>query len=266
MTAWLDTLTFNADGLIPAIAQDNTTGQVLMMAWQNKEALELTRQTGTAVYFSRSRGKLWYKGETSGHTQLVHEIYTDCDGDTIILKVTQLGGIACHTGRKSCFYQRLDEQNHWQVVDKVIKSSEEIYGTASQPSHKPTAHPPTQAKPSDVLLALDDILRARKHASKDSSYVASLYHKGLNKILEKVGEEAVESILAAKEVELASLRQDDVSRDNKACELIYEVADTWFHQLVTLSYFELSSAEVTAELARRFGVSGIDEKNSRPSS
>ncbi len=103
---WLDTLKFDADGLIPAIAQDRATGQVMMVAWQNKQALELTFQTKQAVYFSRSRGKLWHKGETSGHTQIVHDIYTDCDQDVIILSITQIGGIACHTGRASCFYQK----------------------------------------------------------------------------------------------------------------------------------------------------------------
>ena len=106
--AWLTAIKFNTDGLIPAIAQDKLSGRILMMAWMNSEALQLTAQTQTAVYFSRSRGKLWHKGETSGHTQQVHEIRLDCDADVIVLSVTQVGGIACHTGRESCFYRRLD--------------------------------------------------------------------------------------------------------------------------------------------------------------
>lgn len=125
--AWKKALRWNQDGLIPAIAQDAESGHVLMLAWMNDEALERTIAIREAVYWSRSRQKLWHKGEISGHTQLVREIYLDCDGDAILLKVTQKGGIACHTGRKSCFYQRL-EQDDWQVVDRVLKSPEEIYG------------------------------------------------------------------------------------------------------------------------------------------
>lgn len=270
---WLDVIKFNADGLVPTIAQDRATGQVLMMAWQNRESLELTRKTGTAVYFSRSRGKLWHKGETSGHTQIVHDIYTDCDGDTVILSVTQLGGIACHTGRKSCFYQKLDADGNWQIISDVIKDPDEIYGQAddkhahadqsSAQVATQAAQTAAQAAPNshDVLGALDAILNNRKTADKDSSYVASLYHKGLNKILEKVGEESVESILAAKELQLAQATGENI--DAMRTDFVYEVADTWFHQMVALSALGLDSQVVITELARRFGVSGIDEKNSR---
>lgn len=259
MTSWLDTLKFNEDGLIPAIAQDRETGQILMMAWQNQEALELTVKTGTGVYFSRSRGKLWHKGETSGHTQIVHEIRTDCDADVIILIITQIGGIACHTGRKSCFYQRLNMSDlTWQAAEDVIKNPDEIYGDHACQAHS-TAHKKTA--PTQVLIELDGILNQRKNADKDSSYVASLYHKGLNKILEKVGEETTETIIAAKELQLMrSLGKDDSEAKN---DLIYEVADVWFHSLVALSHLGLSSQDVLDELARRFGLSGIDEKNAR---
>lgn len=258
---WLDTIKFNADGLVPAIAQDHATGKILMMAWQNRESLSLTKQTGTAVYFSRSRGKLWHKGETSGHTQLVHDIYTDCDGDTVILSVTQLGGIACHTGRESCFFQKLDEHGQWQITSEVIKDPDDIYGHSDQHSHTDDTPAVATVDAKTVLSALDGILAERKTADKDSSYVASLYHKGLNKILEKVGEEAVESIIAAKELQLAQTSGSDI--DAKAHDLVYEVADTWFHQMVALSALGLDSQAVISELARRFGVSGIDEKNSR---
>lgn len=248
MSHWLDTLTFNADGLIPVIAQDKDTGRILMMAWQNREALELTAKTGRGVYFSRSRGKLWHKGESSGHTQIVHEIRTDCDGDAIILLVTQVGGIACHTGRQSCFYQRLDvDLGQWQTTDEVLKDPSKIY-TANLP-------------PSSVLSQLDKVLQERKGAEKDSSYVASLYHKGLNKILEKLGEEAIESILAAKEYQLAQKLGQDTHKQR--ADVVYEMADLWFHSLVAMAYLELSSDEILAELARRFGLSGIDEKNAR---
>lgn len=234
----------------------------MMVAWQNRQALELTFQTKQAVYFSRSRGKLWHKGETSGHTQIVHDIYTDCDQDVIILSITQIGGIACHTGRASCFFQKLGDDGSWHTVSDVIKDPKEIYGTAQSSASQGTQSSSDAAiLAHDVLSALDAILASRKSADKDSSYVASLYHKGLNKILEKVGEESVESIIAAKELERAKKSGGDVAE--MAHDLVYEVADTWFHQMVALSMLDLSSQAVIDELARRFGVSGIDEKNSR---
>ena len=124
--SWLDQVRWNSDGLVPAIAQDAVTGRILMMAWMNAQALELTAQLKQAVYFSRSRNKLWYKGESSTHVQKVHEIRLDCDADVIILQVEQIGGIACHTGRESCFYRVLD-QGQWQVVDAVLKDPSDIY-------------------------------------------------------------------------------------------------------------------------------------------
>ncbi|HET7831971.1 MAG TPA: phosphoribosyl-AMP cyclohydrolase [Gallionella sp.] len=124
--AWLNKVNWSADGLVPAIAQDAATGRVLMVAWMDREALKLTHQKNEAVYWSRSRKKLWHKGEESGHFQKVKEIRIDCDGDVILLQIEQQGGIACHTGRVSCFYQRL-EQGQWVDVDEVVKSPEEIY-------------------------------------------------------------------------------------------------------------------------------------------
>lgn len=126
MSKLLDAITWTEDGLLPAIAQDYQTGDVLMMAWMNKESLQQTIETGRAVYFSRSRGKLWAKGETSGHTQNIHSMHLDCDGDTLLLKVDQKGGIACHTGRKSCFYQKLDD-GKWTPDSPVLKSPDEMY-------------------------------------------------------------------------------------------------------------------------------------------
>ncbi len=124
---WLDAIRWNTDGLVPAIAQDADTGDILMMAWMNRESLALTAQEGQAVYWSRSRGKLWRKGESSGHQQLVRDIRLDCDEDVILLKVEQKGGIACHTGRRSCFYRTLKD-GQWQAVDPVIKDPDAIYG------------------------------------------------------------------------------------------------------------------------------------------
>jgi len=124
---WLDDVKWTVDGLVPVVAQDAGDSKVLMLAWMNREALQLTAQGGKAVYWSRSRGKLWHKGEESGHQQIVREIRLDCDNDVIVLIVEQQGGIACHTGRRSCFYQRL-EGDDWVSVDPVLKDPEEIYG------------------------------------------------------------------------------------------------------------------------------------------
>jgi len=126
---WLDAVKWDAGGLVPAIAQDAADGRILMVAWMNRDALQLTAETGTAVYWSRSRGRLWHKGEESGHTQKVGEIRLDCDNDVIVLQVEQIGGIACHTGRRSCFYQRL-EQGNWVTVEPVLKDPATIYGNS----------------------------------------------------------------------------------------------------------------------------------------
>ena len=125
--AWLEALRWNEDGLIPVIARDARTGEVLMLAWMNREALVATRDSGEAVYWSRSRRRLWKKGETSGHLQKVTAIYTDCDQDALMIEVEQMGGIACHTGRASCFYQRLDADG-WQPAAPVLKDPSVIYG------------------------------------------------------------------------------------------------------------------------------------------
>lgn len=123
---WLNKINWSADGLIPAIAQDEKSGKVLMVAWMNREALKFTAETGEAVYWSRSRKKIWRKGEESGHVQKVKAIYLDCDEDVILLSVEQIGGIACHTGRQSCFFNKL-EGDQWVIVTPVMKDPSEIY-------------------------------------------------------------------------------------------------------------------------------------------
>ena len=123
---WLNQVNWSEDGLVPAIAQDAASGRVLMVAWMDREALKRTAQSGEAVYWSRSRKKLWKKGEESGHVQKVMEIRLDCDGDVVLLQVEQAGGIACHTGRASCFFTRL-ENGQWLEADAVIKNPDEIY-------------------------------------------------------------------------------------------------------------------------------------------
>ena len=127
MSGWLDEIKWDDKGLVPAIAQDASTGKILMVAWMNREALQLTVEKQQAVYWSRSRRKIWPKGETSGHVQKVKEIRLDCDNDVILLDIEQLGGIACHTGRESCFYKRLDG-DQWREVEPVLKDPGEIYG------------------------------------------------------------------------------------------------------------------------------------------
>ncbi|MDO5768927.1 MAG: phosphoribosyl-AMP cyclohydrolase [Psychrobacter sp.] len=291
--SWLDTVQFNSDGLLPAIAQDHQSGEILMMAWMNAEALMLTVQSKIAVYYSRSRGKLWHKGETSGHTQHIHDVYLDCDADVIVLSVTQVGGIACHTGRKSCFYRRLtltQADPVWETIAPVLKDPNAIYGSAVEApndapncsqdqtdSQSPTVSTSIQSDPIQadaILRQLDEVLNERKSAHPESSYVASLYHKGLNKILEKVGEEATETIIAAKDLAtvlsqnshngpLSLNESSTVARQQAEHELIYEIADVWFHTLVTLAWFNIGSEQILSELARRFGLSGITEKASR---
>jgi len=125
---FLKDVVFNEAGLVPVIAQDVSSGQVLMFAWMNAEALSETASSGMAVYFSRSRQKLWRKGESSGHVQKVHELRLDCDGDVLLMSVEQVGGIACHTGRAHCFYRQLSDARQWQECEPVLRSPESIYG------------------------------------------------------------------------------------------------------------------------------------------
>jgi phosphoribosyl-ATP pyrophosphohydrolase/phosphoribosyl-AMP cyclohydrolase len=209
-------------GLVPVVVQDIDTNEVLMLAYMNEEALELTQKTGYAHYFSRSRNKIWKKGESSGHTQEVKDILVDCDNDTILLKVKQ-NGVACHTGRKSCFFTKLDSGKVVLDKEKEIEYNfiDKLYHT----------------------------LLERKNASSKTSYVASLYKKGENSILKKVVEEAGEFCFAVK--------------DDKKDEIIYEAADLAFHTLVALAYKNIHPEAILEELKRREGVSGIEEKRNR---
>lgn len=211
---------WNSDGLVAAIVQDRVDGTVLMQAWMNAEALERTVSTGQATFWSRSRREIWVKGLSSGNTQQVRELRLDCDGDALLLLVDPAGP-ACHTGQKSCFY-RLAQERVWD-----------------------DAPPPAGS----TLSALAGALEARKAASPDSSYVAGLYAKGRHKILQKLGEEAVETVLAG--------------TGEDADQLVYEMADLWFHSLVLLADAGLKPEDVLSELARREGVSGLAEKAAR---
>lgn len=219
----MHTIDWKASLLLPVVVQDNHSGEVLMMAYMNQEALSLTLETRVAHYFSRSRQKLWKKGETSGHTQHVKEAYLDCDNDTLLLKVEQQG-VACHTGRMSCFFNRID---------------------TAQETPKPLKEIPQY----DIYDTIYHVIQERKNADAKSSYVASLLHKGDNSILKKVIEEAGEFCFACK--------------DNDSSEIIYEAADLIFHTLVALGHKNIHPALIEEELKRRFGRSGIEEKNSR---
>jgi phosphoribosyl-ATP pyrophosphohydrolase/phosphoribosyl-AMP cyclohydrolase len=212
------------DGLIPVITQDASSNEVLMLAYMNKEALERTISTSFAHYFSRSKKRLWKKGETSGHTQAIVDILIDCDNDTILLKVNQ-EGVACHTGRKTCFFTSLKTE---QTVSKVQIDTSAAYG---------------------VIDSLYHTIEDRKNSSKNESYTASLLHGSQNSMLKKVVEEAGEFTFAVK--------------DDNIQEIIYEAADITYHVLVALASKNINPDRVKQELARRFGLSGINEKNSR---
>ncbi len=210
--------------LIPAIAQDYRSNQVLMLAYMNEEAYKLTLKSGYAHYYSRSRKRLWKKGETSNHTQEIKDILIDCDADTIILKVKQ-NGVACHTGRESCFFTSVLEDRI--ILDKKI-DTDNIYG---------------------VVDTLYHTILERKNSKEDIKSWTKKLLNDKNLMVSKIREEA-------DEVAIAIERESDN-------QVIYEVADLTYHTLVGLGYRDISPDRVKQELARRFGMSGIEEKESR---
>ncbi|RXJ92030.1 bifunctional phosphoribosyl-AMP cyclohydrolase/phosphoribosyl-ATP pyrophosphatase [Malaciobacter molluscorum] len=212
------------NNLIPVVTQDSNTNEVLMLAYMNKEALELTLNTKIAHYFSRSKQRIWKKGETSGHIQNVKEILLDCDNDTVLLKVEQIG-VACHTGRKSCFFTNLETN---EEVSEVKIDTTSAYG---------------------VIDTLYHTICERKNANPKESYTAKLLKGKENSMLKKVVEEAGEFTFAVK--------------DNDEEEIVYEAADLMYHCLVAMASKNVNPDRVKQELARRFGISGIEEKNSR---
>jgi len=210
--------------LLPVIVQDDANNEVLMMAYMNKEALELSLSTKIAHYFSRSKQRIWKKGESSGHIQTIHSFSLDCDNDTLLIKVTQ-EGVACHTGRRSCFFTELESG---KSSDNIVVSSEAMYG---------------------VIDTLYHTIQERKTADPATSWTAKLLSKGENTILKKVVEEAGEFSFAYK--------------DDDEGEMIYEAADLTYHMLVALASKNIAPDRIKQELASRFSVSGIAEKNSR---
>jgi phosphoribosyl-ATP pyrophosphohydrolase/phosphoribosyl-AMP cyclohydrolase len=220
----LNRIDWQKQELLPVIVQDATTNEVLMMAYMNREALELSLKTKTAHYFSRSKQRIWKKGESSGHTQEIESFYIDCDNDTLLIKVKQ-NGVACHTGRKSCFFTELSSGEN--ICDVEVDTSV-AYG---------------------IIDTLYHTIQERKNADPATSWTAKLLSKGENTILKKVVEEAGEYCFAHK--------------DDDAKEMVYEAADLTYHMLVALASKNISPDRVKQELARRFGMSGIAEKNSR---
>ncbi len=212
------------NGLIPVIAQEASTNEVLMLAYMNEEALNLTLKSKQAHYFSRSKQRIWKKGESSGHIQELISIMLDCDNDTILLKVKQ-NGVACHTRRKSCFFTNLE--NNKINLDMKIDTSN-TYG---------------------IIDTLFHVIETKKNDSPLKSYTAKLLQGKENSMLKKIVEEAGEFTFAIK--------------DNNEEEIIYEAADLMYHSLVALSSKGINPDRVKQELARRFNLSGIEEKNSR---
>lgn len=247
--AFVDEVRWNADGLAPAIAQDAESGRVLTLAWMNRAALAATVASGQAHYWSRSRAKLWKKGESSGHVQSVREVRLDCDRDAVLLLVEQAGGIACHTGRARCFFKRL-ENGEWRDVEPVVRDPDAIYGRSAGDATPSEPHDESAdaAEAHDVLATLGATIEARRGADASSSYVASLLASD-DRLLKKIGEEATETVIAGK--------------GGDAKQLVHEVADLWFHCLVLLARHGLSVNDVLGELRRREGRSGHAEKAAR---
>ncbi|MCX8005897.1 MAG: bifunctional phosphoribosyl-AMP cyclohydrolase/phosphoribosyl-ATP diphosphatase HisIE [Burkholderiaceae bacterium] len=278
-------IAFDAQGLVPAIAQDADSGRVLMVAWMNREALQRTVDTGQAVYWSRSRARLWPKGEESGHRQQVLSIHLDCDGDVLLLRVRQQGGIACHTGRESCFFRRLDEASGaWQITDAPLKDPALIYragesapAAVADAAAAGAAAARSAADSGAVLERLAAIVEQRRdHGDAQTSYVARLFAKGEDAILKKIGEEATEFVMAAKDAGAVARHAAAGGVDGAAAagtgdaaaapvaqardKLRNEAADLCFHWLIALAHYGLRPADVLAELARREGMSGLEEK------
>jgi len=220
----LDRVDWEKSELLPVIVQDVANNEVLMMAYMDREALELSLSTKIAHYFSRSKQRIWKKGESSGHIQTIHSFNIDCDNDTLLIKVTQ-EGVACHTGRRSCFFTELESG---EAETEVEVNSEAMYG---------------------VIDTLYHTIQERKNADPTSSWTAKLFAKGDNTILKKVVEESGEFCFAYK--------------DNDDKEMVYEAADLTYHMLVALAVKNISPDRIKQELARRFDMSGIAEKNSR---
>ena len=254
----LEMVKFNADGLVPAVTQDIRTDEVLMLAYMNEESLRKTIETGKVHYYSRSRQKLWLKGETSGHFQQVRSISVDCDGDTLLLKVEQTGA-ACHTGHRSCFFTRLDAdelkegsfKDGQSVSEATTAECRENGGQAGNGQPEDGRMEGLQAAEeqvegdrtingqagSEVLEEVFKVISDRRVNPKEGSYTNYLFGKGLDKILKKIGEEACEVVIAAK--------------NGSSDEIKAEIADLLYHIMVLLAERGMALEDVYGELRQR---------------
>ncbi len=223
----LKEITFK-NSLLPTVIQDYRNKAVLMFAYMNSESLRLSLETGETHFWSRSRKKLWRKGESSGHIQKIKNIFVDCDRDTLLIEVDQIDA-ACHTGKRSCFFQELTHRG------ELIGRADEALGTETlEPS---------------VLHSLSETIAERKRKPSEKSYTHSLMAGGIDAILKKVGEESCEFLIAAK--------------NGNHEEIVHEAADLLYHMLVTLGYDDIPFQAVESELLRRMAQSGLEEKRSR---
>ena len=227
----LENLKFTEEGLIPAIVQDQQTLRVLMLAYMNEESLVKTLDTGLTHFWSRSRKRLWQKGETSGHFQRVKKVEYDCDEDTLLIQVEQVG-VACHTGNPSCFYREFSSE-----IADATRSSLSSGATSGK---APEPYDPL------ILEKVLAVIQDRKEHPKKDSYVNTLLTSGQDRILKKIGEEAGELLIG--------------SKNNNPSEIVYEMTDLWFHTLVLLGYHNIPLEEIYRELAKRFGTSGLQKK------
>ncbi|WP_295147263.1 bifunctional phosphoribosyl-AMP cyclohydrolase/phosphoribosyl-ATP diphosphatase HisIE [uncultured Campylobacter sp.] len=307
-------------GLLPVVVQEVASGEVLMLAYMNEEALNLSLETGFAHYFSRTKNRIWKKGEQSGNVQKIEDAYLDCDNDTLLIKVEQKGGTACHTGSKSCFFRKISganfsgdsEQNLTDAGGRFLTGELNLAdenGLNLGGGQNLAAFTAQTKKPAYGIIdeIYHVILERKLNADPRTSYVASLFKKGENAVLKKVGEEATELVMACKDAsaarrfenladkhasESSNLKKAQaseaqiLSRDEqdlnsqiltqgakeqgekdelkKALDgVVYEAADLCFHSLIALAAHGIHPERVKAELARRFGLSGIEEKNSR---
>jgi len=226
---------FNKEGLIPVIIQDEETKQVLMLAYMNRESLKKTLEEGRTCFYSRSRRELWFKGSTSGNTQLVKKIVLDCDNDTLLILVEQKG-VACHTGNYSCFFKEIKS-------GKIEEIKFELYPSLQKEKAKKVKSPQGESSSkqlkinSEIINELYQVIQNRKLNYQKDSYVCKLLSNSEDLLPKKIGEEAAEVIIALK--------------DKEKSAIIYEVADLWFHTLVALSNCDISPQEIFKELKRR---------------
>ncbi len=263
--ALLKLVKFDEKGLVPVAVVDRESGELLMLAWANKRALELTLNTGYTHFWSRSRNSLWKKGETTGHVQRIESLELDCDGDTLVARVDQ-NGVACHTGAPTCFFRR---------------SELPLGKPAGKGGRSPKNGPPSGPANSRVLFELLRTIRSRRGADPESSYTAKLLSQSAEKRAKKLIEESSELLLATVDLEKASKKAGKGRLTNKSTKVAsgqssstttlhniatYEAADVLYHYLVALEGSGIALNDVWRELGRRFGMSGIEEKKNRKSS